>query len=117
MSITTLVFSDILYFKNLMRAGLNGVTSALNERQGGVFVPPFKNAVWAPAALGATIGMVSMCFGKDRRSAPRVVVGALFGGALGLGSGAAWASRRFTGTAARRAIRDVNQVRDARWLE
>jgi len=116
MTITTSISSDILYFKNLMRAGLDGVTSALNEKQGGVFIPTFKEAVLTPAALGAAIGMASMCFGKGRRSAPRAAFGALIGSALGLGSGAAWASRQFTGNAARRAMRGVNQVRDARWL-
>jgi hypothetical protein len=44
-------------------------------------------------------------------------MGGLVGSALGFGGGVAWASRGFTGTAARHAIRGVNNVRDARWLE
>jgi hypothetical protein len=117
MTIASLVFPDLFYLKSLIRAGLDGVNSAFNEKQGGIFMPAFKDAVWTPTAFGAAIGIASMCFGKGRRSAPRAAVGALIGSAVGLGGGAAWASRRFTGAAARRAMRGVNQVRDARWLE
>src|SRR5215475_4070560 len=101
MSVASLIYSDIFYFRNLMRAGLDGVISALNDNHGQVFVPAFKDAVWTPAALGAAIGIVGTCLSKDRRSAPRAAVGGLIGSALGLGGSAAWASRHFTGTAAR----------------
>ena len=116
MRITSLLSSDIAYFKSLIRAGLDGVTSARNEMHG-VFTPGLKDAAWAPAVLGAGIEVLSTCFGKGRRSVPRAAIGGLVGSAVALGGGAAWASRRFTGMAARRAMRGVNNVRDARWLE
>jgi hypothetical protein len=117
MRITGLLSSDIAYFKNLIRAGLDGITSALNEKHGGVFTPALKDAAWTPAVLGAGIGVLSTCFDKDRRSVPRAAIGGLVGSAVGFGGGAAWASRRFTGMAAKRAMRGVNKIRDARWLE
>jgi hypothetical protein len=117
MSIASHMTSDIAYSKNLIVAGLDGIASVRNETQGGAFTPALKDAAWAPTALGAAIGALSTCFDKDRRSMSRAAIGCLLGGALGFGGGAAWASRRFTGTAAKRALRSVNSVRDARWLE
>ena len=116
MTSSSLLASDIAYLGNLIKAGLNGITSARNERSG-VFTPRWKAAAWTPALVGAALGALSTCFDKDRRSVPRAAIGGLVGSALGFGGGVAWASRGFTGTAARHAIRGVNNVRDARWLE
>jgi hypothetical protein len=117
MRITSLLSSDIAYFNNLVRAGLDGIASARNETQGSVFATSLQNATWAAAVLGAAIGVVSTCFDKDRRSVPRATIGGLVGSVVGLAGAMAWASGRFTGTATRRAMRGVNSVRDARWLE
>jgi hypothetical protein len=117
MKIAGMLASDIAYFKDLTRAGLDGIASARNETSGGVFTPASKTATWTPAAIGAAIGILSTCFNKDRRSVPRAAIGGLVGSALGFGGGVAWSSGFFTGTAARRAIGGVNSVRDARWLE
>ena len=117
MRITSVLTSDIAYTRNLIGAGLDGITSARKEMLGGVFTPAWKSAAWAPAALGAAIGALSTCFDKDRRSVSRAAIGGLVGSALGFSGGMAWASRRFTGTAAKRALRSVNRVRDAHWLE
>jgi len=117
MRISSLPASEMAYFKNLIGAGRDGITSARNEMHGDVFTPALKDAAWTPAALGAAIGVLSACFGKERRSFTRAAIGGLVGSVLGFGGGVAWASRRFTGIAARRAVRGVNSVRDARWLE
>jgi hypothetical protein len=116
MTSSSLLASDIAYFRNMVKAGLDGITSARNERSG-IFTPRWKAAAWTPALVGAAIGALSTCFDKKRRSVPRAAIGGLVGSALGFGGGVAWASRSFTGTAARHAIRGVNNVRDARWLE
>lgn len=117
MRTTSLLSSDIAYFNNLVRAGLDGVASARNETHGSVFAPPVKHAALAGAAVGAAIGVLSTCFDKGRRSVPRATIGGLVGSVVGFVGAMAWASRRFTGTATRRAMRGVNSVRDARWLE
>ena len=109
--------SDIAYFGNLVRAGLNGITSARNETQRDGFTPAWKDAAWTPAAVGAVVGVLSTCFDKNRRSVPRAAIGGLIGSAVGFTGSVAWTSRRATGIAARRAIQEVNSVRDARWLE
>jgi hypothetical protein len=117
MRISSLLASDIMYVRNMIGAGLNGINSVRDEAYVAGLTPAMKDAGWTPAVLGAAIGVLSTCFDKDRRSVPRVAIAGLVGSALGFGGGVAWRSRRFTGIAARRAIRGVNSVRDARWLE
>jgi hypothetical protein len=90
--------------------------SARKAADGRPLRPALTRAVWAPTAAGAAIGVLSVCF-STRRSGASVAVGGLIGSALGFGGGVAWASRGFTRDVARRAIRNVNVVRDARWLE
>jgi hypothetical protein len=107
--------SDISYLRNLIEAGVDGVTSAWK----GTGDRGFKtDGVWAPAAVGAGIGVMSVCLKRNRpRFKRKVAVCGLVGSALGFGVGVAWASRAFTGTAARSALQKVNGVRDAHWLE
>lgn len=112
-----LLESDITYLKQLARAGLDGINSARHELNGGVFSSPLQTAVWKPAALGASIGMLSAHLIANRKSVSRVAMGGLVGSAFGLGAALAWASRGFMRPAARAAMRRVNAARDARWLE
>jgi hypothetical protein len=74
--------------------------------------------VWVTAAIGGTIGALCALLNGRRNSRYRVVtLAGLVGGAIGFGSGVAWASRGFTSAVARNVTRNVNAVRDARWLE
>ncbi len=109
--------SDVAYLKNLVCAGLDGIASTRQEWDGGVFTSATKAAVWAPAAIGAALGILSTRQIRNRRSASRMARSGLVGGALAFGAAVAWASRRFTGTAVRSGLRNVNVLRDARWLE
>src|SRR5260370_38771641 len=104
MTSSSLLASDIAYFRNLIKAGLNGITSARNETSGGIFTPRWKAAAWTPALVGAALGALSTCFDKDRRSVPRAALGGLVGSALGCGGGVPWACAGFTGLAPRLAI-------------
>jgi hypothetical protein len=54
--------------------------------------------------------------GKDKR-ASGMAIGGLVGTMCGVGAALAWASRDFTGPAARKAFRRINTARDAHWLE
>jgi hypothetical protein len=109
--------SAFVYFKQLVRAGLDGIDSARNERDGRVFTPPLQTVVWTPTAIVATIGMLSAHLIGKRKSVSRVALGGLAGSVLGFGAALAWASRDFIGPAARTAVRRVDAVRDAHWLE
>ncbi len=107
--------SDITYFGKLLGAGWDGVTSARKADDRSA-ASAWTAAVWTPAAIGAAVGIVGASF-RNRRSGYRVALGGLIGSVLGLGSGVAWASRDVTEAAARNAVRRINTVRDARWLE
>ena len=109
--------SDITYIKQLAGAGWDGIASARRELDGDVFTSPLQTVVWTPAAVCATIGMLSPRLIGNRKSASSVAMGGLIGSVLGLGAALVWSSRRFTGPAARRAVRHVNAARDAHWLE
>ena len=109
--------SDITYIKQLAGAGWDGIAAARREWNGGVFPSPRQTAVWTPAAVGATIGILSPRLLGSRKSASSMAMGGLVGSILGLGAALVWGSRRFTGPAARRAVRRVSAVRDAHWLE
>jgi hypothetical protein len=108
--------SDVLYLKNLVTAGWGGITSAHHEVSGRLSAPASPTAMWAPAAICGALGMLGTRAIGKRRSAS-VALGGLAGTALGLGAAAAWASRHFAVAAGRRAARQVNFVRDTRWLE
>jgi hypothetical protein len=71
--------------------------------------------VLAATAIGAGIGAATAAL--DRRRSPfDLAAKSLIGGAVGLGCGLAWTSRVYAITAVRGAFREVNTVRDARWL-
>ena len=109
---------DISYAKDLVEAGLGGAASAWKGSGDQHTVQAFTGGVWAPAALGAGFGVLSVCMKRSRRrSMTSMAVGGLAGTALGLGAGVVWASRVLAGSVARGALRNVNAVRDAHWLE
>jgi hypothetical protein len=109
--------SDLAYLKQLVGAGLNGIGSARHELDGNMFTSPLQAVVWTPTAIGATIGMLGTRLIANRKSLSSVAIGGLVGSVLGVGAALAWSSRRFTGLAARKAVRHVNAARDAHWLE
>ena len=109
--------SDFTYFKQLVGAGLNGIAAARQESHGRVFTPSLQTIAWTPAAIGATVGALGARLVRRDKSASGVAIGGLIGSLFGFGAALAWASRDFTGPAARKTLRGVNAVRDAHWLE
>ncbi len=64
------------------------------------------------------LGMLgSIPGGSHHRCGTRSLVFGLLGGAIGLGMGIAWQSRRLTASAATGALRNISRVRDEHWLE
>jgi hypothetical protein len=105
--------SDVAYVRSLVEAGIDGAMSAWKGKGYRAFTPALTGAIWAPTAVGATLGILSVCLNRNRRGFRyRLALGGLIGSAVGLGAGLA-----FTGTAARNAIEKVNAARDAHWLE
>jgi hypothetical protein len=109
--------SDITYTRCLVQAVWDGVASTPERTASRASTPIMSGSFWAPVAIGAAVGLLSVGLRRRPRSGYRVAVGGLVGGTLGFGAGVAWASRDLTEAVARSAIRKVNGVRDARWLE
>lgn len=105
------------YLKRLVGAGLDGISSARREFDGSLFAPASQAVVWTPTAIGAAVGMLGTRWIGNRKSPSNVAMGGLVGGAFGAAAAVAWASRGFAGIAARKAVLQVNAVRDAHWLE
>jgi hypothetical protein len=99
--------SDVRYIVNLIQSGMDGIISARKTTDTS---PVSISPVWVPAVIGAAVGVWTSSLSRKRRSGYGVAIGGLVGSALGLGFGVAWAS-------ARGAVRKINTVRDARWLE
>jgi hypothetical protein len=111
------VESDIAYVRSLGEAGVNGVTSIWKAPGRRASAPVLSKSVWVTVAICGVIGGVSALLGARRTSRHRAILGGLVGGAIGFTGGVAWASRDLTGAVARSVGRNVNAVRDARWLE
>ena len=103
----------VYYIVDLIHAGMDGAVTA----QKTTIVPQtLVSTILAATAAGAAVGAATASL-NSRRSKYELAVKSLIGGAVGLGCGLAWASRGYTGSAARGAIKKINVVRDARWLE
>jgi len=109
--------SDVHYAKNLVGAGLDGVTSAWKRPGEPRLRTASKSALWMPVAIGAAIGAFGSSLRTPHRLGHRTAIGGLVGGALGLGASVAWSSRSFTGALVRSTVHQVNAARDAHWLE
>ena len=108
--------SNIDYARSLVNAGIQGIVSAGREA-GGCPAPNLARDVLLPTVIGAGIGILSASLWGDRKSATRRAAGCLVGGALGFGLGVAWGSRDFTRSSVQGALRNINTLRDDRWLE
>ena len=103
--------------KHLLKAVAEGVASARHGAQGYRFRPPTGSAVWAPAAAGAVLGVLSANLLRRQRPTYMMAVGGLVGSAIGFGVGMTWTSPGLTGSLARTVAEKVNSVRDTHWLE
>ena len=119
MKIPARLKSDLAYARNLVDAGLQGAASV--RKVAVPQTPPFpgrsSRTAWLSAAIGAAIGIGSAWLAPERKSRYGVLMGGVVGGSLGYGGAVAWGSRDRTAAIASGAIRKVNAVRDARWLE
>jgi hypothetical protein len=107
---------DLAYVRELVGAGLEGIASTRQEVHGPVFTSPAEPAVWMPAAVGATIGIMGVRLTGRGKSPAACAWGAFLGSVIACGAALAWSSRHFTVPAARNAARSVSAARDAHWL-
>jgi uncharacterized membrane protein YfcA len=103
----------VYYIVDLIHAGMDGAVTAEKTT---VVPQDLVRSVLTIAAVGAAVGAATATL-NNRRARYELAMKSLIGGAVGLGCGVAWASRKYAGAMARGAIRKMNLVRDARWLE
>jgi len=108
------------YGRELLHSGIEGARSGREAFLNGESLAPFFSesvrSALKPAALGACIGVLGSCPGCREKSITRALTYGLLGGAIGLGAGIAWESRRLTASAAVGALRNIGKVRDEHWL-
>ena len=99
--------SDLIYVRDLVDAGWKGAVAARPSMR------TQARSLVTPAVVGLGLGAVATLLRKDRKSVSKFASASLIGTVVGLTAAAAWASRG----PARAALRNVNTVRDAHWLE
>jgi hypothetical protein len=112
--------SNADYSRKLLNSGIEGARSGREAFLNGESLTPFLSEsvrrALKPAALGACIGVLSSYPGCREKSIGRALAYGLLGGAIGLGAGVAWESRRLTASVASGALGQVGRVRDEHWL-
>ena len=112
--------SEVIYARDIVKAGLDAATSAGKTIPGQEPPPNLARASQCailPALLGAAIGALSVYLGRKGRFGSGAVVGGVVGGFVGFTGGIAWNTRDRTGLCVRNAAHNVQAVRDAHWLE
>jgi len=108
------------YGRELLHSGIEGARSGGEAfLNGESFAPFFGESVRSalkPAALGACLGVLGSYSGYREKSISRALACGLLGGAIGLGAGVAWESRRLSASIADGALKNIGRVRDEHWL-
>jgi len=112
--------SNADYGRKLLNSGIEGARSGREAFLNGDSLTPFLSesvrSALKTAALGACIGVLGSYPGYRQKSITRALTYGLLGGAIGLGAGLAWESRRLTASVAGSALKNIGRVRDEHWL-
>lgn len=112
--------SEVIYARDIVKAGLDAATSAAKAipgEQPAARLAHVSQSALAPAAVGAAIGILGVYLGRRGRVGNIAILGGLVGGALGFTAGVAWATRRQTKLCYSAAADNIQAVRNAHWLE
>jgi hypothetical protein len=112
--------SEFAYSRKLFEAGLNATGAGGDSARNKALAPELARAAraaWVPAAVGVAVGALGVCLATKSKSGRGALAGGLLGGIVGFAGGVAWGSREATSVMARRAARNIGEVRDQRWLE
>ncbi len=113
--------SNANYGERLVNSGIEGARCGgeayLNGESFAPFLSESVRSALRPAALGACLGALGISSRSRQKSLGRALAFGLLGGAIGLGAGVVWRSRRLVASAAGGAARSIGRVRDERWLD
>ena len=121
MNIGDKIKSGMGYAGDLADTGWQGAreagTVALNGERVTRVLTRSAQASWAATLAGAALGaLVGYLVNTKKPSLSRVGACAVLGGTVGFGTGLAWETRELSSDMARGAMRNINKVRDQRWL-
>ncbi|MFZ0772096.1 MAG: hypothetical protein WCA49_12710 [Candidatus Sulfotelmatobacter sp.] len=112
--------SNASYGRKLVNSGLEGARSGreafLNGEPLAPFVSESVRRALKPAAVGMCLGVLGSYPGCRQKSISRALACGLLGGAIGLGAGVVWESRRLGASVADGALKNISRVRDEHWL-
>jgi hypothetical protein len=120
MRILPLLKSEVIYARDIVKAGLDAAASAgkmVSGEEPKSNLARLGRSALAPAALGAAIGILGVYLGRKERLGHTALLGGLVGCALGFTSGVAWGTRAQARVCCLTAAHNVQSVRDAHWLE
>lgn len=121
MNTYTSIKSSLTYGRDLFQSGWEGARSTgeaslAGASLGSVLLRSARTS-WAPAAVGAALGALTVSLGRKRRLAsPVVVISGVVGAVIGLATGMGWGTRHIARDIARGAGRNMGEIRDAHWL-
>lgn len=108
------------YGRRLLDSGIQGARFGQEAFLQGESLTPFLGesvqSALKPAVLGACIGLLGSFPGYRQKSVIWALAFGLLGGAIGLGAGVVWKSRRLTASLAGGAFKKMGRVRDEHWL-
>ena len=113
------VKSEIAYARDIVEAGLGAThtKTVAGDQTARPSLARVSQSALVSAAVGAVIGVLGICLTQRERKGQHAILGGLIGCAVGFGGGVAWSTRNQTSAVARTAIKNVQAVRDARWLQ
>ncbi len=121
MGLRTWSKANLEFGRKVLDSGLEGAHSGREAFLHGRPLTPFLHesisSAWKPAVLGACVGALAGYPGNRHKSTSRMFAFGILGATFGFVTGVAWESRGFTVSVARGALRNMEKVRDAHWLE
>jgi hypothetical protein len=113
--------SNLRYGRALVKSGVSGLSSGREAHLQG---QPLSSALAESAraslglaAIGAVAGLLRYCLPGRRRRIAETVACSVVGSAIGFVAGFAWKTRDLTESMAHSAVKQMNVVRDERWLD
>lgn len=113
--------SSVDYGRKLVDSALDGARVGedryLKEESLAPYLGESARRALTPAIVGACLGLLGGCLGKERRSTIRTLAGGLLGGAVGFGAGILWENRQITASVVSGAWESIGKTRDEHWFE
>jgi hypothetical protein len=113
--------SNLRYGRELLKSGAAGLSSGREAHLAGQplseLLAHSARASLGLATLGACTGLLRYYLPARRGRVAKTVACGLVGSAIGFAAAFAWMTRELTESMTRSAVKQINVVRDQRWLD